>query len=211
LSSLNPLILPAPYLDIDPAYSTPRFTQSVNTTRRSNHGSRFRLSWGPYLSLLAAASPSSPFLDYTPRLFSSLTSTQLLSFPLSSDLDFTGKLATPAPAYLTRGRTCSAHTPLASSLAHPARISSQAPVQACFHSTLALSLAPTLLLSPVSLFSRDVAAMPASLLTLLLTPSPYLFSFFTPTISSLPLVLWTHTPHPHLQARAAQAQTSTLH
>jgi hypothetical protein len=50
--SLNPVFLcelPAPYLDVDPAYLLSRWTLGLTTTRRSNHAARYTTTWGPWV------------------------------------------------------------------------------------------------------------------------------------------------------------------
>lgn len=45
-----PVVLPAPYLDIDPSFMLGKWLMGINTTRRGNHANKYRLSWGKLLS-----------------------------------------------------------------------------------------------------------------------------------------------------------------
>jgi hypothetical protein len=45
------LTLPTPHLDVDPSFIFFNLTPEVNTSRRSDHDARYKVSWGP----LAAA------------------------------------------------------------------------------------------------------------------------------------------------------------
>jgi hypothetical protein len=53
--------LPAPYLDLDPAFLFTRWAAEVNTSRRSDHDARFKVLWGPLAAATRnAASGTSP-------------------------------------------------------------------------------------------------------------------------------------------------------
>jgi len=47
LATAAGLILPMPYLDLDVSFLLTRWAAEVNTSRRSDHDARFRVTWGP--------------------------------------------------------------------------------------------------------------------------------------------------------------------
>ena len=44
-------VLPLPYVDVDPTFLSLRWTNELNTSRRSDHDARFRVTWGPLAAL----------------------------------------------------------------------------------------------------------------------------------------------------------------
>jgi len=60
----NVVILPAPYLDLDPAFLLTRWAAEVNTSRRSDHDARFKVLWGPLAAAVGSHTPTTPW----PRL-----------------------------------------------------------------------------------------------------------------------------------------------
>lgn len=53
------IALPKPYADIDLAFIHRRWAFEVNTTRRSDHDLRYKVSWGPLAAFLLSAHASS--------------------------------------------------------------------------------------------------------------------------------------------------------
>jgi hypothetical protein len=49
------VLFPSPYADIDPSFIHRRLTFEVNTSRRSDHDARYRVTWGPFLARLTLA------------------------------------------------------------------------------------------------------------------------------------------------------------
>jgi hypothetical protein len=50
-----PSLLPAPGVDVDQAFVFSRLTPEINTARRTDHDTRYKVSWGPLAASLAAA------------------------------------------------------------------------------------------------------------------------------------------------------------
>jgi len=55
--SVLPLLaqpLPQPHVDLDPMFLNPRWAGELNTSRRSDHDARFRVTWGPLAAVVAS-------------------------------------------------------------------------------------------------------------------------------------------------------------
>jgi hypothetical protein len=45
------LSLPTPHVDVDPAFMLYSSTPEINTSRRSDHDARYKVSWGPLVAM----------------------------------------------------------------------------------------------------------------------------------------------------------------
>ena len=59
------LALPTPHLDIDPSFIYFNLTPEINTSRRSDHDARYKVSWGPLAATFTASQGSTLTQDST--------------------------------------------------------------------------------------------------------------------------------------------------
>lgn len=62
-SSVWSVLTPAPTEDLDPTFINSKWTPEVNTTRRSDHNSRYLVSWSPLLGSLSNGTSINPTLS----------------------------------------------------------------------------------------------------------------------------------------------------
>lgn len=62
-SSVWSVLTPAPTEDLDPTFINAKWTPEVNTTRRSDHNSRYLVSWSPLLGSLSNGTAINPALS----------------------------------------------------------------------------------------------------------------------------------------------------
>jgi hypothetical protein len=62
-SSVWSVLTPAPTEDLDPTFINSKWTPEVNTTRRSDHNSRYLVSWSPLLGSLSNGTSINPALS----------------------------------------------------------------------------------------------------------------------------------------------------
>jgi len=55
LAPVGAVVLPAPHVDVDPTFIHRHWTFEANTTRRSDHEARYRVTWGPFVARLLSA------------------------------------------------------------------------------------------------------------------------------------------------------------
>lgn len=59
LANAYVLALPQPNVDLDTSFLFTRWAAEVNTSRRSDHDARYRVSWGPLAAALSGGSVAS--------------------------------------------------------------------------------------------------------------------------------------------------------
>lgn len=103
------LVLPAPYLDLDPSFMNSKWLMGVNTTRRGNHNNKYRLSWGSLhsssyttTSELIEGAHTTLASKLTPGVISAMTSAELIGLPSVDWLGVLGQQVTNNPAIATR-------------------------------------------------------------------------------------------------------------
>jgi hypothetical protein len=62
-SSVWSVLTPAPTEDLDPTFINAKWTPEVNTTRRSDHNSRYLVSWSPLLGSVSNGTAVNPALS----------------------------------------------------------------------------------------------------------------------------------------------------
>lgn len=86
LARVPAVLTPAPYADLDLGFVHQRWAFEVNTTRRSDHDARYRLTWGPAVSALAQPEAELTATTYGqqtgPAGLRALTPTSLTRLPL---------------------------------------------------------------------------------------------------------------------------------
>lgn len=53
IAPVSAVVLPTPFLDVDPTFIFFNLTPEVNTSRRSDHDARYKVTWGPLAALNA--------------------------------------------------------------------------------------------------------------------------------------------------------------
>lgn len=87
------LTLPTPHLDVDPSFIFFNLTPEVNTSRRSDHDARYKVSWGPLAAVSAAGQSSSATREMAwpkrsgPSALTSIAPRALQSLSLMAGID----------------------------------------------------------------------------------------------------------------------------
>lgn len=140
LATVPAIVLPTPHLDIDPSFIFFSLTPEINTSRRSDHDARYKVTWGPIAALGAS-------LSTTGLSGVSSTAWPKKSGPQALALNTTKAMQSSA---LLSG--VSLYTAASASVINSKRLSSQPSVGAIFSDTLQ---APVSLGLPLAKFTNS--------------------------------------------------------